>query len=241
MRIKIIVAAHKKYEMPKEEMYLPVFVGSAISKEDLSYQRDDEGENISVKNRYYCELTGLYWAYRNLKDADYIGLNHYRRYFKVTDTPLTTIQAQALLHNYPVITGKKRHYYIETVYSQYAHAHGPIGLDTVKEVLAEDYPEYLEAFEKCMKRRSLHLFNMFIMRRNIFEDYCTFLFGVLGKVEARLGEVDRLYGYLGERLLDVYLTKNAIVYKELSILHTEPIDWKKKIIAFIRRKYGSGQ
>ena len=77
--IKIIVATHKKYEMPQDDMYLPLHVG-AINKEDIGYQKDCFGNNISLKNSSYCELTGLYWAWNNL-DADYIGLAHYRRHF----------------------------------------------------------------------------------------------------------------------------------------------------------------
>lgn len=57
--IKIIVAAHKKYDMPDNNLYLPVFVG-ADGKEDISgYKRDDTGSNISIKNPNFCELTGL--------------------------------------------------------------------------------------------------------------------------------------------------------------------------------------
>ena len=62
--IKIIVATHKKYKMPNDAMYLPVQVG-AEGKETLGYVRDNEGENISHKNPNYCELTGLYWAWKN--------------------------------------------------------------------------------------------------------------------------------------------------------------------------------
>ncbi|MBQ6560063.1 MAG: DUF4422 domain-containing protein [Erysipelotrichaceae bacterium] len=241
MRIRILVATHKKYEMPEDEMYLPVFVGSAVSKADLPYQRDDEGYNISDRNRYYCELTGLYWAYRNLKDADYIGLNHYRRYFKYHGGLLKKADAEKLLKQCQVIVTKKRHYYIETVYSQFLHAHGKEGLDAVREVIKEAYPEDLAVFDQCMNRRSLHLFNMFIMRKDLFEEYCAFLFDVLKKTEERMEDTDRIYGFLGERLLDVYLTKNHPSYRELSVIHTEPIDWKKKIVDFIKRKYGSGK
>ncbi|MBQ3973839.1 MAG: DUF4422 domain-containing protein, partial [Lachnospiraceae bacterium] len=74
--IKIIVASHKSYWMPEDPVYLPVQVGAA-GKEDLGYVRDDSGDNISGKNVNYCELTGLYWAWKNL-EADYIGLAHYR-------------------------------------------------------------------------------------------------------------------------------------------------------------------
>ena len=79
MSIKIIVAAHKKYWMPTDPVYLPVHVG-AEGKDSIGYTPDNTGENISAKNPYFCELTGLYWAWKNL-DADFIGLVHYRRYF----------------------------------------------------------------------------------------------------------------------------------------------------------------
>ena len=76
--IKIIVATHKEYQMPEDKLYLPLHVG-AFGKESIGYQRDDEGDNISQKNPYFSELTGLYYAWKNVK-SDYIGLVHYRRY-----------------------------------------------------------------------------------------------------------------------------------------------------------------
>ena len=77
--IKIIVATHKEYQMPSDNIYLPLQVG-AEGKKDLGYQKDNTGDNISKKNPFFCELTGLYWAWKNL-DADYIGLAHYRIHF----------------------------------------------------------------------------------------------------------------------------------------------------------------
>ena len=58
--IKVLVAAHKKYWMPSDEMYLPLHVGHAIAKQEIGFQGDDSGENISAKNANYCELTGIY-------------------------------------------------------------------------------------------------------------------------------------------------------------------------------------
>lgn len=81
MKIVMIVAAHKAYRMPEDPMYLPLHVGKAGKSLELGFQGDDTGDNISEKNPEYCELTGLYWAWKNL-DADYIGLSHYRRYFR---------------------------------------------------------------------------------------------------------------------------------------------------------------
>ena len=118
MNIKILVATHKTYWMPEDEIYLPIQVGCAINSNDLGYARDDSGDNISSKNKNYCELTGLYWAWKNL-DADYIGLAHYRRHFtlrKGTNKQSLPIKSDVILH-------RKRYYYIENTYYQYINAH----------------------------------------------------------------------------------------------------------------------
>ncbi|MBQ7883295.1 MAG: DUF4422 domain-containing protein [Phascolarctobacterium sp.] len=92
MDIKILVATHKKYWMPEDEVYLPLHVGRD-GKEDLGYMGDNTGDNISDKNASYCELTGLYWAWKNL-DCEYIGLCHYRRYFGKSSNFLTYIREE---------------------------------------------------------------------------------------------------------------------------------------------------
>ncbi len=227
MEIRIVVALHKQYDIPEYRYLLPVFVGAKDSDLDLPYQRDDEGDNISSKNKYYCELTGLYWAYKNLH-ADYIGLCHYRRYLKLDRISVADHEA---------ILPKKRHYYIETVSSQFRHAHGD-GLDLTREVISDLYPEYLDAFDRQMKKRSLHLFNMFVMRYDIFAGYCDFLFKVLEELEKRIGNRERIYGFIGERLLDVYINHKGIEYCETEVISTERTDWVRKIYSFLKRKYG---
>ena len=80
--LKIVVAAHKPYWMPESSAYVPTWVGAALRPEGVpeGWERDDHGENISAKNPHYCELTALYWAWKNL-GASYLGLAHYRRHF----------------------------------------------------------------------------------------------------------------------------------------------------------------
>ena len=227
MDLKIIIATHKEYKLNKEDYYLPVFCGSAVSQLNLPYQRDDEGDNISSKNKYYSELTGLYWAYKNLK-ADYIGLCHYHRYLDISNIDIS---------KHEIILPRKRHYYIETIYDQYKHAHGSIGLDTVREIISKDHNEYLSSFDEHMKKTAEHNCNMFIMRYDIFIQYCDFLFDILFKAEERLGNTDRLYGYISERLLDVFIKKNRYEYIEARAIETEYINWPKKIYEFLKRKY----
>lgn len=83
--IKILIACHKPSELPKNDLFLPVRVGAALHDDDLGLQRDDDGrDNISKKNLGYCELTAIYWAWKNL-EADYYGLFHYRRFYSFAD------------------------------------------------------------------------------------------------------------------------------------------------------------
>ena len=131
--------------MLADDVYLPIHVGRE-GKEDLGYIGDNTGDNISEKNPNYCELTGLYWAWKNL-DCEYIGLCHYRRYFAhkaksnslkdKQQSILTKQDYELLLQQYDVILPKKRNYYIETVRSQYEHAHNKRDLDEVENIIRQ--------------------------------------------------------------------------------------------------------
>ena len=81
MKTKILVCCHKKGDFPSDNIYIPIHCGKAISNVELNIQEDNRGDNISSKNPNYCELTALYWAWKNLKNVNYIGLVHYRRFF----------------------------------------------------------------------------------------------------------------------------------------------------------------
>ena len=78
MKTRIYVCTHKPFEPPKDPIYVPLQVGKK-GKKDLGYQGDDTGDEISDKNCYYSELTGLYWAAANCPDVDIKGTCHYRR------------------------------------------------------------------------------------------------------------------------------------------------------------------
>ncbi|MBN1469910.1 MAG: DUF4422 domain-containing protein [Fusobacteriaceae bacterium] len=82
MNLKIFIATHKKFDVPKSKYHVPLHVGRE-GKEDLGYLGDNTGDNISLKNPNYCELTGLYWIWKNVIDIEYVGICHYRRYFGI--------------------------------------------------------------------------------------------------------------------------------------------------------------
>lgn len=249
MDIKIIVAAHKEYPMPQDEMYLPLHVGAA-GKTPIYEACDNTGDEISEKNKNFCELTGIYWAWKNLA-ADYVGLAHYRRHFSVKGAKgdkfariMTRAQAEEILGHTDVILPKPRDYVIETNYSQYVHAHHAEDLDMTRQILVEQFPDYVAFFDKSMKQTSGHRFNMFIMKRDIFDRYCEWLFAVLFELEKRLDISEyspydaRVFGFVSERLLDIYLEKNGIRYQEVPYVFMEQQNWLVKGWKFLMRKFG---
>ena len=245
--VKVIVATHKPYWMPEDEMYVPVRVGAEGKDETFGFKPDNVGENISGKNANYCELTGLYWAWKNL-DCEYLGLAHYRRHFTMLKGSgdrrdvLTLDQARGLLLNVDVLLPTKRNYYIETNYQQYVHAHHAEDLDETRKILEEKYPEYLEAYDSSMKKTTGHRFNMFIMKKELCDGYCTWLFDILFELEKRLDISEysandkRVFGFVSERLLDVWIKTNQIKYKDIPYIFLEKQNWITKGVNFILRK-----
>lgn len=248
-KIKVIVATHKEYDMPKDKMYLPLQVG-AEGKQSLGYKKDNTGDNISLKNPNFCELTGLYWAWKNLKE-DYIGLSHYRRHFSskvinkkdLINSVLTLEEADEIFNSTDIIVANLRKYYIENLYSHYANTLYVEPLDITGEIIKEKYPEYLEEFNKLKTRTSAHMFNMFIMKKDKLDEYCTWLFDILFELEKRVDNSKydsfhaRFYGRVSELLLDVWLNTNGYSYKEVKVISMENINWVKKGTSFLKAKF----
>ena len=246
--LEMVVATHKQYVMPQDAVYLPVFVGAALSGDaavPLGFARDDGGENISAKNRSWCELTALYWAWKNT-NADAVGLVHYRRHFSGRGGIASGAEICDALSRADAVLPKKRNYFIESTYSQYIHAHHAEDLDETRRILEERHPDFLPAFDAVMKSTSGHRFNMMVMKRPLLDDYCGWLFGVLSELERRLdissySDYDRrVFGFVAERLLDVYLLAKKVSFVEMPAMHLESQHWPRKIAAFLRRKLSSG-
>ncbi|MBQ8201895.1 MAG: DUF4422 domain-containing protein [Clostridia bacterium] len=251
MRYAVAVALHKRYWLPDEPLYVPMQAGAALH-EDLGLLRDDTGDHISLRNPAFSELTAQYWLWKNC-DAEVCGLCHYRRYFTVTPFGprktriLTLPQAETLLQHADVIIPTPRIYLIETNYTQYIHAHHAVDLDTTRQIIAERHQAFLAAYDRVMKRRWGRRFNMCIMRRAQFDAYSAWLFDVLFELEKRLdvsgyNEKDsRVFGYVAERLMDVWLEQTRPRMRQVRVLNLESQHWLKKIATFLRRRFLSDE
>lgn len=252
--IQIAVAVHKPYRMPTDPVYLPLQVGAALHPEvDLGFVKDNTGDNISAKNGSYCELTALYWMWKN-NTADYKGLAHYRRYFGTRDARrarakdrferiATEADIRAALESADVVLPRKRNYYIETVYNHYAHTFDGAHFDAARAVLSEKCPEYLYEWDKLMDGTTAYLYNMFVMRNELVDAYCEWLFPLLAELEQRIDTAgmdafqQRWVGRVSERLFNVWVTKNGLTACELPTTTPEPVDWPKKATGFLKAKF----
>lgn len=225
--MSIYVVTHKKYNIPKMKEYVPIQVGAAIY-EDLGYEKDSEGDNISAKNPNYCELTALYYMWKNLDD-DIIGLTHYRRYFcdRKTLNPLQHIlsfdQVRNILNGYDMIVPYKMHRQGRTIKEDYAKRHNIRDYEECRNIISEFFSDYLKAFDTVSDSKDLYQYNMMITKKDIFDSYCEWLFKILFELEKRIDISDydtynsRIYGFLSERLFNVWVEHKKLKVKKCEV------------------------
>lgn len=253
-RIIILTSFHKNSDLFMSNIVQPIQVGADLNDiVSEKYLRDNTGDHISAKNRMYCELTAQYWAWKNL-DADYYGFMHYRRYFSFNDESLKLDQYGNIVYSRitPDVlaklgyTDEAIHRTVEpydvlsvapqnvrdldgsaSVYQHYGNSayHRIKDLDTVMQIIDEKYPEYSAACRKYLNGRYGFFCNMYILKKEIFHDYCGWLFGILEEHARRTDFTDydineyRVSGFLAERLWGIYYTKlkqdASLKYREL--------------------------
>ena len=249
---KILICCHKPCELPPnpDGLFLPIQVGAAISDVDLGMQRDDQvnGEpcdNISAKNKSYCELTALYWAWKNIKklypNLEYIGLNHYRRYFsfdkkncfddavilpenEVKKYELDKSKLEKILSKYDVLMAKPR-VYPYSLEVDYSVNHVSDDIKTIGKLIHDNYSDYYSDFLSVITcNNKLSHYNMTVIGWNDFCKYCEWIFSVLNKAENIINIANynaiqsRIWGYLAERLFNVWIVHNNQNIKFLNII-----------------------
>lgn len=216
--LKIYIMTHKPFDAPRQDFYVPLHVGR-VQAEDLGYMGDDSGENISSLNPYYCELTGMHWVWKNEKEADIVGICHYRRYLMNEEAGrvLTKEEYVKGLERYDLLTTKL----IElnnSYYYGFSENHHIRDLDMTGEVIRQLYPQYFPIFEKLVHENHTYFGNMIVMRKTLYDQYCSWLFDILFELQRCIHtEVEqydqyrrRVYGFISEFLLYVYVQYNNL-------------------------------
>lgn len=251
-RLKILISYHKESERIESEIMMPIQVGAQGSKVDLKMQRDDEGSHISDKNDKYCELTAQYWAWKNL-DVDYYGFMHYRRHFIFKDiayefddgrpvsyrcinrkyketiglddaTILRCIDGYDLVLPLPVDTSSWGAVSNEVQFCSLKNLHAT-DFDRVCGIVTALYPEYDDAVQEFRTGHYAYWYNMFIMKKEIFTNYCAWLFRILDCSEEKIDfskydqQEMRTLAFMAERLFSIYLIKLLKEKPELKVKH----------------------
>lgn len=255
--IKIFICAHKEVPLPLHPYFLPIQAGASLRDHIKVYQSDDEGDNISIKNPHFCELTCHYWVWKNLKNVDIVGLNHYRRYFdftrkwpqfsadkrfiKTEDFLSKKYQfpdLEKLLMKYDIILPVARHWRVSNT-QQYGDYHIAKDWDMLRQIIKERSPQFIPAFEKKMDHSNKSVgYNMFITQWKHFVAYSEWLFDILFEVERRVPPIDdpiqsRIYGYMSERLINVFCEHHHLKIKSIPlIMPLEDYDYHQNINDF---------
>lgn len=229
---KILVVCHKEGLPELGEPYLPIHAGKALAKEEFGMLGDDTGDNISAKNPLYCELTAMYWAWKNLKGVDKIGLVHYRRYFdfhhqcqgafrpikrfKVSafgsiDLSIPQDITDTLKEGTAIVASK---FFLTKPLYRYYGKNFLGDLVAIEEAIKTTRPSYITAYNHVVGSRGcMSPCNMFIMTWRDFDAYCSWLFSLFSEAERYMNTTHhtprpRAYGYMAEYLLNVYLYVN---------------------------------
>lgn len=214
-KIQVYMAKfHKDKPLLKEitppDWVTPIQAGASLTTERVAAALDCEGENISCKNANYCELTVLYWMWKNCLSGStshqkkYYGLFHYRRWLDIRDQDLQRIYNKNVdvVLPYPTVHEPDiREHYARYISDSDWHA--------VLQALKELAPAYYNAYDRIFSQEYLYNYNILIAKTEVLEKYCEWLFPILERVEMLSvpkgnERADRYIGYIGENLLTLY-------------------------------------
>lgn len=198
------------------------------TEEKISYL-DNDGENISTLNRYYSELTVLYWIWKNDKST-IVGLEHYRRFFIQKNfnlfkfKTLNSRKIKKYLNDYDFIVPKPIKM-SKSLYDSYDNSHFISDLDMALNYLSKDSAEHDSIIHFFKNTYLFYPANMFISSRLRFEKYVSWLFDTFENsglsnldLDHRDNYQSRMYGFLSERLFTYYLLNKDLNIKEISIV-----------------------
>lgn len=217
-KVGIFVVAHKPVDVLAEDL-IPIHVGRASSdfKEEMAdYVGDDTGKNISEKNPQYCEMTAHYWIWKNVKDTDYVGVCHYRRYFGMD---ITEENIEPLMADADVIMVEPS-WYMDSVYAYFAKFMGAENMTILWMTMKKLCPEYAVTLEEVCDGVRFHPFNMLVCKKGLFDEYCEWMFSILEACEkivkpAPYTNARRTLAYMAEMLTGVYFIHRGMRIKSV--------------------------
>lgn len=248
--IKIYVAAHQRFVPPSDmdtTLFTPIHCGKALYNPSLDHGKtgsksilpelgDDTGDNISDFNNHYSELTGMYWIWKNDTTSDIVGLNHYRRLFSEDDDDTLLISRETIMSNlkeydFLVSCSEKSDddYCNEefSVYNEYGKYHNIQDMNNALAVCSKLFPEVFPTFYyEITHCAAMNYCNLLICRKDLFDEYCSFLFPLLFRVERMTDFKNEFYdeyqmrmcGFLSERLFRPWLIYKGYTFKNQPIL-----------------------
>ena len=230
MAISIYIATQEEHEFPGHPAYRPILVGNAGTCPQIGLN-DRTGDSISEKNPLYCELTGHYWIWKNDRESDIVGLCHYRRYLWLNDIPrglcrrayssvadcarfLDTKSLGKMLERRDAILPRGYAFSSDDIKAQFIRYHGPEHYELMVGAIGRVSPEYLGSVDRVFGRRWVYFANLLVAGKALFDDYSAWLFAVLEEVERHLDPAEkknaRILGFMGERLLNLYVAHNGL-------------------------------
>ncbi|WP_125719498.1 DUF4422 domain-containing protein [Flavobacterium ustbae] len=211
--IKVFVVTHKEDAILSNDVLVPIQVGTneAISPTTI---RDNTLDNIASKNNNYCELTAAYWIWKNIKDVDYVGICHYRRYYnfynewynlkpskqkkitikdfkntKLFNTSSAKLEKKiaSILSNYDAILCIPYKFKTSTLTQNYCDDHRSEDWELTKEIIVKRHPEYKDSITKFLDEGiTFHIGNMMICSKEKYDAYYSWLFPILFELESKI-------------------------------------------------------
>ena len=236
----IYVINHKDEDLKLVSGYKELKVGDAF--------KDTNTDNINQYNKYLAETTGIYWLWKNCKD-DIIGVCHYRRFlhdyngklldlydidklldeFDIITENIISINRNNYLFNNDIITYNELQAKRKTMYTLYQYLEYQLTLGYKYQTRKELFDKYMDMIESYdddfiyyLKTSTVFApHNIFIAKRDIFNNYCESLFKILLPViEEYSKDPDnyvytesnecRFIGFIAERFLSYFIDSNHL-------------------------------
>lgn len=200
------------YTIPGYERVVQAGAALASQRFEPDILTDCGGENISAKNRQYCELTALYWIWKHAGE-DIVGLSHYRRHFILPEEWQEIMCTNDIDVILPVPT-----FVYPNIEENYKERHDPADWEFLMMYLEENSPDDYKAARKVFSESLYSPCNMLITHKKILDVLCSWMFPILDAVAKHGGVKEDAYmnrypGFISERLITLFFYKNGSRYK----------------------------